>query len=358
MGEFIDLTNGHGNDAASVSWIMGEDLPPGSASRNMKDPSLSTVPSPDRMTSSNYYCGDYMDDKGGVHYNSAVLSKAAYLIAQGDPNPFNGQTFTGIGIPKAAQIFYFLESNLLTSGSDYEDVFNLLPHACRSLVGSNGITLSDCDQVTKAVTATEMNQQPTSCPAPEAPRTCPNNWLPLTKWSDGFESGAGNWYFQKSIADPSLTDRWQLNSPYPIFDYPYRGSNYLYADDYPDAPVEANAVMKNGVSLTGGMGNYYFLHFSHLYELEYGSDGGVVEYELNGNNVWLGMDSLPVVNGPSVLLYTFGGNPLGGMTAFSGVSNGYMSTRYDLSALHDNSVRIRFRLGLDRKPVPMGLVGR
>ena len=132
----------------------------------MKDPTQpgpGIRPSPDRMTSSSYFCcGEWgSDDNGGVHYNSGVLNKAAYLIADGDT--FNGQTITGIGIPKASQIFYKLESNLLTSASDYEDVYNLLPQACRSLVGSNGITQSDCDQVTKAVIATEMNQQPTSC---------------------------------------------------------------------------------------------------------------------------------------------------------------------------------------------------
>jgi hypothetical protein len=105
--------------------------------------------------------------------------------------------------------------------------------------------------------------------------------------------------------------------------------------------------MKNGINLTGGLGDAYFLHFAHLYELEFLADGGVVEYELNGNNVWLPMDSLPVVNGPNGTLSSLYGNPLGGRMAFTGVSNGYMTTRYDLSSLHGNSVRIRFRMGLD-----------
>ena len=55
-GEFIDLTNGSGTDAA-VRWKVGEDLPdglfsPGGEVRNMKNPLA--FGDPDRMRSLNY----------------------------------------------------------------------------------------------------------------------------------------------------------------------------------------------------------------------------------------------------------------------------------------------------------------
>ena len=121
---------------------------------------------PDRMTHPNYYCGT--NDGGGVHTNSGVANKAAYLMTDGDT--FNGITVTGLGIPKVARIFYEVQTNLFTSASDYNDLYNALRQACSNLVGgASGITSSDCQQVENAVNATEMNQQYASCIAREAP---------------------------------------------------------------------------------------------------------------------------------------------------------------------------------------------
>jgi hypothetical protein len=58
-----------------------------------------------------------------------------------------------------------------------------------------------------------------------------------------------------------------------------------------------------------------------------------------------------VNNGYNKTLSSSNGNPLGGRSAFGGVSNGYISTRYNLSSpgssLAGNSVRFRFRIGTD-----------
>ena len=116
-GEWIDLTNGKGNDSPSVRWLMGED-PPIGAIRSMSNPPA--LSDPDKMTSSLYYCGE--GDSGGVHYNSGIANKIAYLITDGDT--FNGQTITGLGIAKAAQIFYRVQTSMLTSGADYQDLGN------------------------------------------------------------------------------------------------------------------------------------------------------------------------------------------------------------------------------------------
>jgi Zn-dependent metalloprotease len=148
-GEFVDLTNGKGTDTPAVRWLMGEDTSIG-AIRDMKDPT--TFGDPDRMGSPLYYTGS--GDNGGVHYNSGVGNKAAYLITDGDT--FNGYTVTGLGITKTAQIYYEAQTNILTSTSNYGDLYNALFQACTNLIGTSGITTDDCAEVRKATDATEM----------------------------------------------------------------------------------------------------------------------------------------------------------------------------------------------------------
>ena len=108
-GEFVDLTNGAGDDSAPVRWHMGEDTSLG-AIRDMENPPAFS--DPDRI-SSGFYRTD-SGDNGGVHTNSGVNNKAVYLLVDGAF--FNGYTVTGIGIDKVAKIYYEVQTNLLTSG--------------------------------------------------------------------------------------------------------------------------------------------------------------------------------------------------------------------------------------------------
>ena len=106
------------------------------------------------MTSASYFGGE--DDNGGVHTNSGVNNKAAFLMTDG--GTFSGQTVTGIGIDKAARVYYEAQTRYLTSGSDYADLASALPQACADNVGgSEGITEADCTQVSRAVAAVAMS---------------------------------------------------------------------------------------------------------------------------------------------------------------------------------------------------------
>ncbi|HMQ26273.1 MAG TPA: M4 family metallopeptidase, partial [Acidimicrobiales bacterium] len=158
FGEFVDLTydSSFDNDTSGVRWLMGEDLPGIGAIRDMEDPT--EFDDPDRMGSPNFYTGT--GDNGGVHINSGVGNKAAFLITDGNVT-FNGQTFgPGLGITKTARIFYEVNANILTSGSNYAALGNALNQGCANVVGVDGITAADCTHVAKAVTATEMIQPP------------------------------------------------------------------------------------------------------------------------------------------------------------------------------------------------------
>jgi uncharacterized repeat protein (TIGR01451 family) len=154
FGEAVDLTNSQGTDTAATRWQLFEDSP-GGPWRDMEDPAVVTTQgaaSPDKMTSSNWWSAT--GDNGGVHFNSGVGNKAAFLLTDGQT--FNTFTVSPIGLEKTVRIFYEAQTNILTSGSDYGTLGNALNQACTNLVGTAGIVAGDCTQVNNAVLATEM----------------------------------------------------------------------------------------------------------------------------------------------------------------------------------------------------------
>jgi DNA-binding beta-propeller fold protein YncE len=172
-GEFIDQTNGSGNDTESVKWLIAEDSF-NRAMRSMKNPPA--YGNPDKMSSLLYYNGSA--DNGGVHINSGVNNKAVYLMVEG--NAFNGRTITGIGLNKTAAVYYEAQVYHLTMGANYNDLYYALLQACQNLIGgTDGITQSDCDQVQAAAEAVEMI--PTTTPVTEVPTYPP--YTPSTSTS-------------------------------------------------------------------------------------------------------------------------------------------------------------------------------
>jgi Zn-dependent metalloprotease len=131
-GEFVDLSNGHGNDAAGVRWQHGEDLP-GGANRDMKNPPAHGQP--DRRWSPLYVPAvtnpDDSNDQGGVHTNSGVNNKLCFLLTDG--GTFNGQTVTGLGISRIADLYYEVNTDLLTPGADWDELFDALRQAAVNL---------------------------------------------------------------------------------------------------------------------------------------------------------------------------------------------------------------------------------
>jgi bacillolysin len=331
FGEFVDLTNGHGTDTAAVRWLIGEDVSGLGAIRNMQNPTA--FGDPDRMTSANYYTGS--GDNGGVHTNSGINNKAASLMVDG--GTFNGQTVTGIGITKAAKIYYEVETHLLTSGADYLDLFNALYQGCTNLIGTAGITSGDCTQVRNATIAVEMNLQPVAGFNPEA-AVCTGGATPVNVFFDNLESGSTNFAFGAAVG----TVRWQYDSPYGPF--AHSGLHFLYADDFPGATTDTAVAMASSVAIPAGA----FLHFAHAFGFEQPNyDGGVVEYSTNAGGSWTDAGSLFDSNGYTGTVNAAFGNPLATRSAFLADSHGYISSRLNLSSLAGQSVRFRWRMGLD-----------
>ena len=227
-GEYYDQTNGLGNDAAGVKWRIGEDIGgwtnaapyPTLGLRDMSDPTL--FYDPDKMTSSNYY--KEADDNGGVHWNSGVNNKAVYLMVDG--GAFNGKTVTVLGWDKTAAIYYEANTNLLSSGADYSDLYYALQQACTNLIGQKSISAGDCTQVKNALDAVEMYAQPVANFNTDAPLCGLVEFGPPISYIDDLESGISNWTF-----DNGANVRWQYDSPYDPF--AHSGTHFLYADDYP-----------------------------------------------------------------------------------------------------------------------------
>lgn len=329
-GEFVDLSNSAGNDTAGVRWLMGEDLPIG-AIRSMSNPPL--YGDPDKMTSANYYTGT--GDNGGVHFNSGVNNKAVSLMVDG--GTFNSQTVTGLGITKVAKIYYYVQTNLLTSGSDYADLYYALQTSCAALTGTAGITSANCQEVLDAVNAVEMNQQPVAGYNPDIAACDVAGRYPANRFYDNLESGSANW----ASGATTGTNRWSLGSLYG--DFAHSGSGFLYADDYPAAATDSFIRMSNAVTVPAS-GK---LIFHHAYAFESGYDGGVLEYSTNGGSSWTDASALIEFNGYDAALSNSYGNPLGGRQAFTDISHGYISTRLNLSSLSGQNVIFRWRMGLD-----------
>ena len=346
-GEFVDLSNTTGTDTAATRWQLGEDVPFIGAIRDMEDPPA--FGDPDRMLSPNYTADINEQDSGGVHTNSGVNNKAVYLLTDG--GAFNGKTVTALGMAKVAKIYYEAQANLLTSASDYQDLHSNLRQACTNLTGTSGITAVDCAEVTDAVDATEMHQIPTAAPNPEAP-VCPTGQTATDLFFDNLENPAsGNW--TRSGTGWYYPQNTRVPDPYPGLDATYAtsGTTNFWGDN---RGVTSDHRITKATGVTPPTGKTTYLRFRHAYGFEDRLDGGVLEYSTNNDSTWNDAGPLITDNGYTGTINSSTTNPLAGRQAFVRESNGYISSRVNLSTLAGQSVRFRFRLGEDASVADWG----
>ena len=346
-GEYVDqIVNATGGDTALVKWRMGEDIPGyPNGFRDMETPT--TFGDPDSMTSI-YYCESgncYNYDNGGVHYNSGVNNKAAYLMVDG--GTFNLKTVTPLGWTKTLTIYYEAQTNLLASGAGYYDLYHALYQACVNKVGTAGISLADCQEVRDATDATRMNQEPAANYNPNT-GVCPTGTSQyLTVFDEDFETTTNGWTIG------GVNNQWTLWSDslwdfYGWGPYAHDGIDSLYGDDVANYTNE----WAISPSIALGAGTKPYLYFAHAYGFEYAGasyyDGGVLEYSTNGGASWTNMSTL--YSGGQDMKGTIGssyGNPLGGKKGFVGDSHGYVESRYNLTSLAGQNVQFRWSLGTD-----------
>ncbi|MCU5376031.1 M4 family metallopeptidase [Bacillus cereus] len=146
MGTAIEkyINNGEFN------WTIGEQN--GSVLRNMKNPSsinfFNGVPYPDDYSKYSDLNGE---DNEGVHFNSNIINKVAYLIAQGGTH--NGVTVNGIGEDKMFDIFYYANTDELNMTSDFSE----LRLACLKVATNKyGVNSIEVEAVQKAFDAAKI----------------------------------------------------------------------------------------------------------------------------------------------------------------------------------------------------------
>ena len=332
MGEIVD----HRSTLQPVDaqWQMGEDLSIG-AIRSMKDPTL--FGQPDRTTSSSYTGG--LGDSGGVHTNSGVGNKTAYLISQG--GTFNGQTITGIdgsdtSLTKTAKLYYDVILSL-ASGSDYASLADVLDQSCQDLLsaGTAGFTAADCDNVHKATLATTLRTAPTVLGRPaDAASTCPAGSTKRVL----FDS--------ETLADPS--SGFTKGSTWRRDGIPGWGANATSGHDSwasSDPATLTTSSLTKATAVTVPAGQKTYLWFQHWYVLDYDPDGyydgGTMEVSSDGGS-FAAPAAASWVNGPTRTLF--------GTTtkAWSGDSLGWVASRLDLSSYGGHAVTPRFTLRTDK----------
>ncbi|WBW95721.1 M4 family metallopeptidase [Oceanirhabdus sp. W0125-5] len=114
-------------------WLIGEDIytpaDPNDAMRSMADPTKYGDP--------DHYDDRYVGtaDNGGVHWNSGIINKAAYLISEGGRH--YGVTVSGIGIDKMTEIFYRALTQHFTASSTFSQARAALVQSAVELYGAN-----------------------------------------------------------------------------------------------------------------------------------------------------------------------------------------------------------------------------
>ena len=197
-----------------------------------------------------------------------------------DGGTYNGYTITGIGLTRAARIQYRALTTYLTSSSGFLDNFDALIQACNDLVGTTGITSSDCGQVQNAMLAVEMNAQWGCAPAGplRTPSLCPAGGTPSHLLQEGFETGAAGWTTPSTSATV-----WDAQT------YFVADGNMSAVGPDPDGTSD-HSLQSPGPGLLLPAGAR--LMFDHAYSFDAGFDGGVVEYSTNNGASWLDAGAL------------------------------------------------------------------
>ncbi|MGE5206981.1 MAG: M4 family metallopeptidase [Chlamydiota bacterium] len=328
----------------SYRWLMGEDVTPGGAIRDMWTPAC--YANPGKVTDYAYYVCD-SSDGGGVHTNSGVPNHAYALLVDG--GTYNGHTVASIGLTKAAHIYYRAMSVYQVPSTDFADHADALEQSCADLLGvklpdirtgavfGQRVTSKDCAAVSEAIAAVQLRTAPTQCSfkpllAKNPPPHCAAGETEFNVRNFDFESNPlGSWTVSHEAVSPTdftLHDwEWQNTIP------DRSGSAFFVSD--PDVGTCAPGGDQSGVRhLTSPVINIPadspkpFLAFQHWIGSEPGWDGGNLWIRVNGGP-WqfvkpgdFTFNTYNLILNPAAAGNT---NPLAGLPAFSGSDGGVVT---------------------------------
>jgi Zn-dependent metalloprotease len=375
----VTMKDASGDRVDSFRWLIGEKSDAfGGAIRDMWTPTC--YGDPGKVSDAQYKCSS--DDNGGVHGNSGVVNHSYSLLVDG--GTFNGQTITGLGLDKAANIYFKAQSEYLTPISDFPDLADSLESACADLTGhalknlsvepnhstvaNSKITSADCDQVHAMTLAVELRKDPTGQCAwqpllnPHAPEACGADFKPSGIFSDDFESGLGNWTLSGENPFGGATYDWEakLASAVPGgHDSAVAFGPDPKAGDCSGGPGDISSAnyMDSGDIVIPADALAPRLTFEHYIATEAGFDGGNVQLSVDGGAFAPIAAAAYTFNGPGHLSTTAQGstNPLQDEDGFTGTNPGspfgsWGESNVDLNAAGagaGHTVKLRFAMGRD-----------
>ncbi|RIW28612.1 peptidase M4 family protein [Bacillus salacetis] len=142
FGTLVEYHENHDPD-----FEVGEDIytpnTPGDALRSMSNPAKYGDP--------DHYSVRYTGtgDNGGVHTNSGIINKQAYLLSEGGSH--YGVNVTGIGRDKLGEIYYRMNTVYLTSSSTFSQARSAAVQAASDLYGSSSQEVQSVHQSFDAV---------------------------------------------------------------------------------------------------------------------------------------------------------------------------------------------------------------
>jgi Zn-dependent metalloprotease len=366
----------------SYRWLSGESDPAfGGAIRDMWSPTC--YGDPGKVSDEEYHCTE--DDAGGVHSNSGVVNRTFALLVDG----MDGQG-TGIGLDKAAWLFWHTQINYLTPTSYFPDLADGLEASCAALTGvsfeqvtlgdpqdpdgsdggvtepelvEGGMTADDCAMLEDVIAETELRTDPATQCAWEpllkqgAPAlSCGTGTTTQTVFSEDFEDGLTGWTQDEELGFPQATGiAWEAST-----DAPERAGGVAYGPDPVIGTCSGGAgdiTSRNGLitpSITVPTGSISpRMSFDHYVATEATWDGGNVKASVNGGAFTLVPESAYLFNAPGGELDP-GAGPMGGEAAWTGTDGGQLdgswgTTVIDLAkvATPGASVKFRFDMGRD-----------
>ena len=380
-GETVDLLNGEDGIGGSNNdqpypdgqrWIVGEDFGPAQEVllRDMWDPAR--LGSPGKVSDEEFWC-DPLGDSGGVHFNSGIPNHGYAMLVDG--KTYNGRTVRGIGLNKAAHIYYQAMLAYQTPTTKFGGHARALQASCDDLAGVNlkalvsgqpsgeRIGSSDCAQVASMIAATEMMKAPVQCAfepllSPEPQPICPAAQVVL---NETWESGTDGWTFgHEGVTEDFPNFDWLLRAGLPDG----RKGHAAFAPDVNGGVCGESAGDWSGqfwmdspeVTIPQSAPDLT-LRFDHWVGTE-GVDGGNVAASINGGDFAL-LDTY-TFNEPNGTIPTLvpdlanNTNPKAGEVAwFTGdpgeVTGSWGTTLADLSEVvaPGDRIRLRFDFGID-----------
>lgn len=382
-GETVNVTikDASGERADSYRWLIGEKSEAfGGAIRDMWNPTC--YGDPGKVTDAEYKCST--DDNGGVHGNSAVPNHGYALLVDG--GTYNGTTVEGIGLDKAANIYFRAMETYQTPTSGFPDHANALEASCADLTGKaiyelstkpndrtrageeGKITASDCSQVTAMIKAVELRKEPVQCNFQpmlneKAGSVCGNEFETNEVFAEDFEDGiTDEWTQAEELGFPeSHGYDWKTEYQAPKHDGgtaygpdPVEGDCIPGSDDI----SSANSLISPEITIPDDGSTSPVLSFDHYMATEVGWDGGLVKLSVNGAEAEVIPTDAYLVNGPNGEMETEAAgntNPLAGEEGFTGTDGGEVTgswgtSQVDLSALGVKAgdvVQVEFVVGRD-----------